>query len=66
MKDENEDIAWSSILFVTGEIIYGGRVTDNHDWKTLNIILTNFINQEVVDTENYKFSYSGVYHSIEA
>ncbi len=66
MKDENEDIAWSSILFVTGEIIYGGWVTDNHDRKTLNIILNSFINSEVVEVDNYKFSYSGIYHSIEA
>lgn len=65
MKDENEDIAWSSILFVTGEIIYGGWVTDNHDRKTLNIILDSFINPDVIETENYKFSYSGIYHTIE-
>lgn len=66
LKDDSEDIAWSSLQFVTGEIIYGGRVTDNHDWNTLNIILQNFLNPDVVDVENYKFSYSGIFHSVES
>lgn len=65
LNDEAEDIAWSSILFVTGEIIYGGRVTDNHDRKTLNIILQNYLNAEVIDIPEYKFSFSGTYHAVE-
>jgi len=28
--------------------------------------LQNFLNPDVVDVENYKFSYSGIFHSVES
>lgn len=63
LEDEAEDVPWSSLLFVTGEIIYGGWVTDNHDWKTLNMILDIFLDPDVVETDDYKYSDSGIYYA---
>lgn len=45
---------------MTGEIVYGGRVTDDIDRKTIMMILTTFISEDVLK-EGYKYSESGVY-----
>jgi dynein heavy chain len=37
---DNDEIPWDSIRFMTGQINYGGRVTDNLD----NILLMNILN----------------------
>lgn len=39
---ENDDIPWDSLLFVSGHINYGGRVTDDWDRRCLITILRNF------------------------
>jgi len=31
LNDEKDEIAWDAIKYLTGEIIYGGRVTDDQD-----------------------------------
>ena len=48
---------------MTGEIIYGGWVTDNHDRKTLNMILDIFLDPDVVESDDYKYSDSGIYYA---
>ena len=40
--DSPEDIPWDALLFVTGHINYGGRVTDDNDRKCLLTILEKF------------------------
>jgi dynein heavy chain len=39
MLDNSSEIPWDAITFVTGEINYGGRVTDNWDRRCLMNIL---------------------------
>lgn len=39
---ENDDIPWDSLLFVSGHINYGGRVTDDWDRRCLLTILSKF------------------------
>jgi len=60
LNDEKEDIAWDAIKYLTGEIIYGGRVTDNQDRRCLMSILETFINPSILE-EGYAYTPSGVY-----
>lgn len=45
---------------MTGEIVYGGRVTDDIDRRTLMMVLTTYVADDVLQ-EGYKYSISGVY-----
>lgn len=55
----NEDTAavpFEALLFVTGDINYGGRVTDDWDRRLLLTILKKFYNPEVAQNSRYYFS----------
>lgn len=43
LLSEGETIPWDAMLFVTGNINYGGRVTDEWDRRCLMTILKKFI-----------------------
>jgi dynein heavy chain len=60
--DTMDTIPWDALVFVTGHINYGGRVTDDWDRRCLMSILAKFIRREVLD-DSYKFSVSGDYYS---
>ena len=62
LDTEEEAIPWDAIKFMTGEINYGGRVTDDWDRRCLMNILKIFICPEALE-DNYKFSSSGVFYS---
>lgn len=63
-EDANgEDIMWDSIQQVIGDVVYGGRVTDDIDRRTLKNILRNFISEQVLQTD-YSYSQSGIYRPI--
>jgi len=52
---------WEAMKYVTGEINYGGRVTDDLDRRLLMNMLSNFLDPEILSSE-YSFSESGIYH----
>ena len=58
--DEQEHIPWDALLYVTGHINYGGRVTDDWDRRCLLSILGIFYTERILD-DDYTFSTSGVY-----
>jgi dynein heavy chain, axonemal len=60
LNDEKEEIAWDAIKYLTGEIIYGGRVTDNQDRRCLMSILETFLNPAILE-EGYAYTSSGIY-----
>ncbi|KAG8454285.1 hypothetical protein GDO86_000797 [Hymenochirus boettgeri] len=58
-------IPWDALLYITGEITYGGRVTDAWDQRCLRTILRRFFSPESLD-DNYYYSSSGIYFSPDA
>jgi len=58
--DEQEDIPWDALTYVTGHINYGGRVTDDWDRVCLLAILKQYCSEEILD-DKYTFSQSGIY-----
>lgn len=60
--DEQAVVPWDALLYVTGQINYGGRVTDDWDRRCLMGILKKYCNPGILDDE-YKFSTSGMYYA---
>ena len=54
LLNEQENIPWDALLFVTGHINYGGRVTDEWDRRCLISILKRFYQADILE-ENYKY-----------
>lgn len=48
-----ESIPFEALRYMVAEANYGGRVTDVHDRRTINTILMDFYNMDVVRVENY-------------
>ena len=61
LLEDQEDIPWDSLLFVIGEITYGGRVTDDLDIRCLMSMLNIVLNPKIQE-DDYKFSDSGIYY----
>jgi dynein heavy chain len=59
---EQPSIAWDAIQYMTGEIYYGGRVTDEWDRRLLKSVLRRFYTPQILD-DSYKISPSGTYRS---
>ncbi|EGR30998.1 hypothetical protein IMG5_119660 [Ichthyophthirius multifiliis] len=60
LLNEQEQIPWDALLFVIGEINYGGRVTDDWDRRCLKTILKKFYIKEALE-DTYQFSQSKIY-----
>ncbi|XP_055860055.1 dynein axonemal heavy chain 6-like isoform X8 [Biomphalaria glabrata] len=54
-------IPWETLIYITGEITYGGRVTDAQDQRCLRTILKFFFRPETLKPK-YKYSESGIYY----
>ena len=52
----NDKIPFKAIIYLTSDCIYGGRVTDDWDRRTLYAILDDLYNQKVLDNEKYKIN----------
>ncbi|KAJ3057927.1 Dynein heavy chain 6, axonemal, partial [Podochytrium sp. JEL0797] len=62
LLNENRSIPWDALLYLTGEITFGGRVTDDWDRRTVHSILSKYYSPQTL-TEGYKFSPSGIYYA---
>jgi dynein heavy chain len=49
------------LVFLTGQINYGGRVTDDIDRRCLLSILDFFVSEKAAE-EKYSYSASGIYY----
>jgi len=58
--DEQEEIPWDALLYVSGQIHYGGRVTDDWDRRCLMCILRKYYSAQILE-DAYFFDESGEY-----
>ncbi|XP_035385934.1 dynein heavy chain 6, axonemal [Electrophorus electricus] len=58
-------IPWDALIYITGEITYGGRVTDAWDQRCLRTILKSFFSPTTLE-EGYRYSASGIYFAPES
>eukprot|EP00796_Vickermania_ingenoplastis_P008354 gene8354-5852_t len=59
-----DEIPYDVLTFLTGEINYGGRVTDDWDRRCMMTMILHYMCPEILE-EGYKFSPSGTYATIE-
>eukprot|EP00439_Symbiodinium_sp_Y106_P017147 s1754_g2.t1 len=60
--EENDSVPYAALRYTAAEANYGGRVTDVHDRRCINFLLTDFYCPEILK-DDYKFSPSGVYYA---
>jgi len=60
--ESQDEIPWDALQFVTGDINYGGRVTDDLDRRCLLSTLKVFCCPEAL-RDDYRFSPSGIYYA---
>jgi dynein heavy chain len=60
--DEQETIPWEALLYVTGQIHYGGRVTDDWDRRCLMCVLSKYYDPQVLH-DGYLFDETGDYYA---
>jgi len=63
--DQSSDVPYTVLQMLTSLVNYGGRITDDKDMRTADIIVKGCIHSGVLDS-GYKFSRSGLYHTIES
>eukprot|EP00947_MAST-08B_sp_MAST-8B-sp1_P002409 g2409.t1 len=60
--DQYEEVPYSVLNMLTANINYGGRVTDDKDLRTIDVILLTYYHENT-QKDDYKFSKSGLYVS---
>jgi len=60
--DEYPEIPYRVLHTLTSYINYGGRVTDDKDSRTIDVILRDYFTASIVD-EEYRFTPSGTYYA---
>jgi dynein heavy chain len=60
MIEAQEVVPWDALNYITGQINYGGRVTDDNDKVCLMAVLRRYFTPQVLD-DAYTFSASGKY-----
>ncbi|OXA50744.1 Dynein heavy chain 6, axonemal [Folsomia candida] len=59
---QNGIIPWDALEYITGQITYGGRITDNWDQRCLTTILKIFFSPPTLSV-THKYSPSGLYYA---
>merc|ERR1712216_740051 len=62
--DVYDEVPWAVLKVLTAVVNYGGRITDDKDIRTADIILETFFNASILDP-TYRFSASGLYGSVD-
>jgi len=61
LSEQTEEIPWEAMLYMTGHINYGGRVTDDWDRICLLSVLKKYYCEESLK-DSCKLSGSGIYY----
>jgi len=61
--DEQPEIPWEALLYVTGQIAYGGRVTDDWDRRNLMVMLRRFYCTDILSDGYMLANASEVYYA---
>lgn len=61
LLNQYDHIPYTAISYLTAECNYGGRVTDAWDRRAIVTILTDYVNENVVNDLHYKFSDDNIY-----
>ena len=59
------EIPYKVLQQLTSVVNYGGRITDDKDMRTSDILIADYLTPKILN-KNYKFSLSGIYVSIQA
>lgn len=59
-RERQNAIPWDALEYISGEITWGGRVTDYWDQRCLKTILKIFLSEQVLD-DDYAYSSTGIY-----
>ena len=62
---EQDHIPWSALWYLTGEVAFGGRVTDDWDRRCLHSLLQKFYHPRAMQA-GYCYSSDQVYHPLPA
>ncbi|XP_069582586.1 dynein axonemal heavy chain 14 [Ranitomeya imitator] len=65
LTDHRREIPWAALRYLTGEVVYGGRVTDFWDRRCLLSILDGFYAPALLQ-DDFCFSADQVYHPLSA
>lgn len=49
---DHRDVPWHALWYLTGDIAYGGRVTDQWDQRCLQSILRKYFNPDVLQEDH--------------
>ena len=55
-KKSNINVPFKAITYLTSDCIYGGRVTDDWDRRTLTAILSDIYSPKMIDDDNFKIN----------
>ncbi|XP_063728306.1 dynein axonemal heavy chain 6-like isoform X2 [Symsagittifera roscoffensis] len=58
--NSSDSVPWDALLYMTGELVYGGRVTDDFDRKCLATVMRRFYSAKIFG-EGFSFTSDQVY-----
>ena len=61
LLEEQDTVPWAALRYLTGEVTFGGRVTDDWDRRCLLSMLGRFYCDNILK-EDHAFSADGVRH----
>lgn len=56
--DENDDVPFPALIYLTAECNYGGRVTDDKDRRLILILLEDYYCEETISDPEYNYGFA--------